>query len=180
MRNTQPHREINLAIKEYLAARARLIDIGAEYPELISGNDNIIGRIGEYFAILFLRQYKGQDPIKPDAKNEKGFDLPDRKNSNLTTQVKLITSENQYGAASPLHPPWKQFVLIDIDLSSLKAHIGFITNKQFRKSIKENHIRSEKPFVSRTMLKKEGLFGKYGEVFEAIFDLEKDDPLSLL
>ena len=42
------------AIIRYLKARKELLSIAASYPDHFSGNDNIIGRIGEYIAIKFL------------------------------------------------------------------------------------------------------------------------------
>jgi hypothetical protein len=46
-------KEIQTAILDYLNSRKKILDIGNKYPDLIGGNDNIIGRIGEYIDIRF-------------------------------------------------------------------------------------------------------------------------------
>ena len=70
------HDEISKAIKEYLQARSRLIEVSAKYPTELKGNDNLIGRIGEYLALKLLRQ-EGRPPVKTKSLSQKGFDLED-------------------------------------------------------------------------------------------------------
>jgi len=50
------NRKIEDAINKYLTARNKIIELGERYPEEIGGNDNIIGRIGEYIGLQFLRR----------------------------------------------------------------------------------------------------------------------------
>ena len=50
-----PRAEIQSAIERYLQARHELLDLGRKHPGLIGGNDNILGRIGEFIALRFLQ-----------------------------------------------------------------------------------------------------------------------------
>lgn len=155
------HDTIQKAIRRYLKARRELINLGVQHHELIGGNDNMIGRIGEYIAIRFLETVKKQQPIKVEPSNNPGYDL---KSKNYRTQVKVLTDENQTGKGMRLKEGWTQFVLIDLDLKTMKARIGFITRKRFEgKALKENPGWSKTPVVKRTMLGEKGLF-RYGEI----------------
>jgi hypothetical protein len=148
------------AIIRYLKARKELLSIAASYPDHFSGNDNIIGRIGEYIAIKFLSE-NNEYPSKPEFSNNKGYDLIFK---NKKIQVKVITSENNSGKTVRLVEPWDQFILIDLDLESLTARIGVISRGKFNKAIRDNNKLSKNPIVKRSMLDKNGLIGKYGEV----------------
>lgn len=156
-------KEIDTAIKDYCRTRKTLIALGEEYHQLIGGNDNMIGRIGEYIAIRFLEKTKKQHPVIIQPSNNPGFDLKDGK---TLTQVKVLTGENRTGKGMRLAEGWTQFILIDLDLNTLKAKIGFITRKQFEgKALKDNPGWSRTPVVKRSMLGEKGLF-QYGEKYD--------------
>lgn len=158
----EKNEEIKTAINDYLSARSKIITIGKKYPEEIGGNDNIIGRIGEYIALQFLRSL-GQNPIKAFSKSNQGFDFED---SNIFTQVKVITSENESGRNVRLKKPWNQFVLIELGKEYIPQRIGLLTENQHQKALDENPNWSNIPIVKLTMLSKNGLIGKYGVVYQ--------------
>ncbi|MEZ4991878.1 MAG: hypothetical protein R2824_15765 [Saprospiraceae bacterium] len=56
--------------KEYLIARKKFLDIANDTIEL-SGNDNIIGRIGEFIAYQLLKS-QGRCPTKIRMQEERG------------------------------------------------------------------------------------------------------------
>jgi hypothetical protein len=150
-------RKIRNAIEEYVKARKKIIKLGEKYPERIGGNDNIIGRIGEYIAIRYLER-KGQKPQKVESKSQKGFDLVGR------IQVKVITPENKKGRNVRLKEGWAQFILILLDANYKPHKIGFLTKKQYNRARKEHPGWSKEPIVKRTMLSENGLIGTYGTV----------------
>lgn len=154
--------KVRRVITQYISARRKLISLGESHPELLGGNDNMIGRIGEYIALRFL-QKKKQKPKKVQSKSNKGFDLVEGKRR---TQVKVITQENKKGRSVRLKKPWNQFVLICLDENYKPTKIGFLTAKQHNKALKENQKRkwSKEPLVKSSMLGERGLISRYGEV----------------
>lgn len=153
---------IKITIQKYLQSRSELIEIGKMYPDLLGGNDNMIGRIGEYIALKFLKKI-GQNPKKVIGSSNPGFDLID---GNIMTQVKCITKENINGKTVRLTKPWNQFLLIELDNDYIPERVGIINNEQFNYAIKENNTWSQNPIVKLTMLSGKGLIGKYGKVYK--------------
>lgn len=86
--------QIQAAIDKYLEARHELLLLGKAHPHRIGGNDNIIGRIGEFIALRFLESL-GQKPMKMEGSSNQGYDFID---GSVQTQVKVITEENKKGA----------------------------------------------------------------------------------
>ncbi len=152
---------VKAAIWKYLEARKNLLEIGEEYSQRIGGNDNLIGRIGEFIALRFLESL-GQNPRKMKLTTNPGYDLRDGKRK---TQVKVITAENQRGRTVPLKCGWTQLVLVELDIEYQPARIGLLTKGQHKKALKEKTSRSKNPVVSRSMLGKKGLIGDYGKVY---------------
>lgn len=155
------HDEIAQAIKEYLQARRRLFEVAEKYPDEMRGNDNIIGRIGEYLALQFLRA-KGRFPTKTESLSQKGFDLED---GNIRISVKILTTENIKGRGVRLKDPWDELLLIHLKTSDLSGKVGFITRERFLEAVAKGG-RSATPVVTLSMLGPKGLFSKYGEVAE--------------
>lgn len=154
--------EIDHAITDYIKARKRIIQLGERYPDHIGGNDNIIGRIGEYYAIRFLER-KGHSPAKGPNTSNKGYDLIDTK-TKIRTQVKVITTENRAGRTVRVREPWDQLLLITLDENYGVDRIGLLTKGQFKQARKECPGWVAEPFVKLTMLGPKGLIGKYGTV----------------
>ncbi len=80
--------EIWEGIHNYLKARKNLLTLAEKYPDRFGGNDNIIGRIGEFIALRFLESL-GQHPQKVSSASNPEYDLFEK---NIQTQVKVITS----------------------------------------------------------------------------------------
>jgi hypothetical protein len=156
------NQRIERAIAGYIRARRNLIVLGQEHPELIGGNDNIIGRIGEYYAIKFLKR-RGQLPIKALHSSTRGYDLKDTR-SRVRTQVKVISTENKSGRTVRLTEPWDQLVLILLGDSYRPLKIGLLTKKQFVTARREHSNLSRNPYVKKTMLGINGIIGKYGTI----------------
>ena len=154
------HDEIAEAVRAYLLARRQLFEVAEKYPSEMRGNDNIIGRIGEYLALQFLRS-KGRFPTKTKSLSQEGFDLED---GAIRISVKLLTSENVRGRGVRLKEPWDEFLLIQLSTSDLTGRVGLITKAQFEMARAENGTWGAEPIVKLGMLGKNGLFGKYGAV----------------
>ena len=153
--------EIHKSIEKYIEARKNILAIGRKYPERIGGNDNIIGRIGEFFAIKFLESL-GQNPKMAPSSSNPGYDL---EQSGIQTQVKVITSENKNGRNVRLKKPWTQFLLIELGENYKPKRIGLITEAQHQIALNENKTWSLTPYAKLTMLGNKGLIGKYGKVY---------------
>ena len=148
-------------IDKYLFARHELLVLGRAHPTRIGGNDNIIGRIGEFIGLRFLESL-GQHPLKILHKSNCGFDLIE---GELRTQVKVITEENQRGCTVRLTEPWNQLLLIELGAHYKPIRIGLLTKDQHKLALGENRSWSHKPIVKRTMLGPKGLIARYGRVY---------------
>lgn len=147
--------------RDYLIARKRFRDAADKIPEL-AGNDNIIGRIGEFIAIQFLEHKLKRKAFKNKNMVQKGYDI----NANgKKVSVKTITSENKSGITSPIKDPWDELIIIELGKNSKVKQIGYISRDKFKKALKEKFLKNPNPSVSRSMLKKKRLFGKYGQIF---------------
>lgn len=155
-----PDAQIKAAIEEYLKARHKLLLLGKKYPHRIGGNDNIIGRIGEFIALRFLES-QGQKPSKLGASSNPGHDFVE---GDIQTQVKVITDENKNGRNVRLVEPWTQLVVVELGEGYKLNRIGLLTKQQFQQACAENATWCETPYVKRTMLGKKGLIGRYGRV----------------
>jgi hypothetical protein len=153
--------KIQADIEKYLQARHEILKLGQEHPDRIGGNDNVIGRIGEFIALRFLEGL-GQRPVKVLSSSNPGYDLieGDRK-----TQVKVITEENNRGRTVRLKDPWDQLLVIKLGKHYKPVRIGILTQDQNRRALSENNW-SKTPVVSLGMLQPGGLIGKYGCVYQ--------------
>jgi hypothetical protein len=145
--------DIQSSIEKYLQARHELLELGRKHPGRIGGNDNIIGRIGEFIALRFLERL-GQKPIKVKGSSNPAYDLVENE---TRTQVKVITEENQKGRNVRLVEPWTQFVLIDLGQHYRPVRIGLVTKEQHHRACSENAGWSSTPIVKRSMLGPKGL-----------------------
>lgn len=152
---------IKAAIEKYLQARHELLLLGKEYPSRIGGNDNIIGRIGEFIALRFLESL-GQKPVKLETSSNPGHDFIE---GDVQTQVKVISEENKKGRNVRLVEPWTQLVVIELGEGYKPHRIGVLAKEQFRQACSENATWCATPYVKRTMLGKNGLIGRYGRVY---------------
>lgn len=154
--------EIKQAIEAYLQVRKRILAIGRDVPERIGGNDNIIGRIGEFLGLRFLEAL-GQRPEKVEGASNPGYDLVE---GDCRTQVKAITHENQRGRSVRLTPGWTQFLLMELGEHYTPDRIGLLTLEQQQLALDAGFAKTETPVVSLTMLGAKGLIGSYGRVYD--------------
>ncbi len=153
--------EVEGAIVGYLSARKRLLEVAGRHPELLRGNDNIVGtRIGEYIAMCWLKR-QGRNPLKADVPTEKGYDLVV---GETRISVKMLTQENTRGRTTRLTDPWDELLVIDFDTKALRYRVGWLLRTDFDRARLENPTWSEHPYVKSTMLGNKGLVGRYGKM----------------
>ena len=137
-------------ITNYAEARGNLHRFLDAYN--IPRNDNLVGRIGEYIAIEYIKGTTSDEKVTPVAvPNQKGFDFSV---GNKKYTVKTITNENKNGATSPLDltNSWDYLVAVRlgdnfelvalsiIDYHSLKTQLDSNSIQRNRK------IGTKKPF----------------------------------
>jgi hypothetical protein len=154
--------DIQRSINKYLQARHELIELARKHPGRIGGNDNIIGRIGEFIGLRFLESL-GQKPVKVNGSSNTGYDLSENE---IRTQVKVITEENQKGRNVRLVEPWTQLVVIELGPRYRPIRIGVLTKVQHLCACIENPGWSKTPYVKRSMLGPKGLISRYGRVYQ--------------
>lgn len=148
--------------KDYLVARKKFRDEADNIPELF-GNDNIIGRIGEFIALQFLEHKLKRKKINRNENMvQAGYDIMA---DNKMVSVKIITSENKKGNTTPIKDPWDELIIIELGENSKINKIGHITKDAFKKAIKDKFLTNNNPIASRLMLKEGRLFNIYGKVF---------------
>ncbi len=155
---------------DYLLARHKFL-AETEKEELLSGNDNIVGRIGEFIAVSFLTR-QGRQVKKNKNKVEKGYDL--ETDDKAQVSVKLITAENKSGRTTRVKNPWTEFILVTLNDKYKVDRIGHITKSEMRRAVKEMFVKSEEPMTDRRMTNENGLFDKYGRLLK---DKEVSDYL---
>lgn len=148
--------KLRILCRDYLLARKKFREIADKIPEL-AGNDNIIGRIGEFIALQFLRDIcRRTHVVRNENPVEAGYDiLADGKK----VSVKIITSENENGRITRIKDPWNELVLIEIDYVKI-LRIGFLE----RETLVERKM-NQNPIAKRSMLNDHGTIGKYGKVY---------------
>lgn len=151
----------------YLKARKEFLDFG-NIDEVLHGNDNIVGRIGEAIAHSFLEQ-QGRQPKVLTNQTNAGYDILCGKGE-LRISVKMITSENKTGSTSQIKHDWDELIGIELGEHQKVIKLGVISRDNFENEQKKRGRRLE-PNFSRAMLKKGGVFAVSGKVYE---DVELD------
>lgn len=155
--------QFKITAKNYLKARQDFLTI-AEKTDWLFGNDNLVGRIGEFIAYQYLHEHN-RDPKRPKSKTEKGFDFLCNKGT-IRVSVKTITSENKVGSTTIITEPWDELILITINSKIKVEKFGFITKEQFQKAKEEGHLKSQAPYARRSMVGTNGLFSKFGKIVD--------------
>ena len=161
--------EIDTVINQYIKARIKFYKMQGIHPDYLKGNDNVIGVIGEYYAMLYL-EFQGRNPVKVENRNQKGYDLYCEKER---ISVKVITAENKTQMTSRIKDEWDELVLIILDENYKPKKIGYLMRKDYKKARIDNPKLSKEPYAKATMLGKRGVIGKYGEVINQIPDILK-------
>ena len=146
---------------DYLKARKSFLSFANE-DEVLHGNDNIIGRIGEAIAHSFLEQQGRQPKIVKNQSNP-GFDIVCQPN-NTRVSVKMITSENKTGHTSQIKHKWDELIGIELGEQLKVIKLGIISRSNFEKELEIRNQRLQ-PNFSRAMLKEMGVVAIAGKVF---------------
>lgn len=151
----------NLAA-EYLAARHKFL-LATDNEELFHGNDNIVGRIGEFIAMNFLKRH-GRPVSKATSKVQKGFDL--KVDQDVEVSVKVITAENNLGRTTRVKKPWTELILITLNAHYQVDRIGHITASEMAYAVSQGFLKNEEPYASRNMVRDGGLFERFGRLYK--------------
>lgn len=113
------------AADRYLVSRANFIEC-ADQSALLYGNDNLVGRIAEFFAIHYFLS-KDYLVSRPKSKSYKGIDLKVKKGKKeLLVSVKCITSENKKVTTSEVTEPEggfnDSFLVVVVLISKTREH----------------------------------------------------------
>lgn len=169
----EPYRN---AARDYLKARKKFLDIANEIKEAdvekkknwLWGNDNIIGRIGEFIVYQYLTDL---GVIIEERKNQsqKGWDFKCFR-ADMTefyVSVKTITSENKIGNTSHItYPnniekgeeliPWNELIVVILNKELKIEKIGHITREIFK-----DRNKSKNPTANKSWFNEKGLFKEY-------------------
>lgn len=110
----------------------------------IPRNDNIVGRIGEYYAMEYFQQQVPQLSIHPASKtNQADYDFCI---GNKKYSVKTITEENKSGSTSPIkfNDCWDFLVAIRLDDHFHLANLSVIDYRSLKKSLDANSFKQGK------------------------------------
>lgn len=145
----------------YLKARKAFLNL-ANKDEVLHGNDNIIGRIGEAIAHSFLEQM-GRRPKVVKNQSNKGYDIICEQDSSKIS-VKMITAENEGGYTSKINHKWDELIGIELGANFKVKYFGLITKDGFIEEQKRKN-QSLEPRFSRNMFKENGVFALAGTLF---------------
>lgn len=153
--------ELKCLAKRYLSARQEFLSaIREDHPEL-GGNDNIVGRIGEFIALQFLND-NNRDVTKCKSATNKGYDLVCSEDRQIS--VKTITAESKTGRSTQLKQPWQELIMIYIGKSYEVEIIGHIHIEDYNIALSQQFVR-ENQVADKKLLLEGGLFSKFGKLY---------------
>jgi hypothetical protein len=159
----EKHNRRKQICRDYLKARQNFLQIANE-DEILKGNDNIIGRIGEFIAFQFLEN-TDRNPEMNLNPVQKGYDIIC--DQEVKVSVKMITHENKGGQTTQICEPWQEVLVISLNEKIEVEKIGHLTKEQFLNALNETNRWSKTPYTRKTMLNSNGLIGKYGKVYQS-------------
>lgn len=149
---------------EYLKARKKFREV-ADQDEVLRGNDNIIGRIGEAIAHSFLTCLK-RNPEVIENQTEEGYDILCNNDKTQRISVKTITSENKSGGTTRINNKYDELICIYINDNLKVEKLGHITKNEFLNGYSNSKIYSAKnPYFRKSMLDDNGLIAQYGKLY---------------
>jgi hypothetical protein len=143
--------EIEDAINLYLKARSALRALGESHPRRMGGNDNLIGRIGEFMALRYFEQ-QGRKPKKVRGGHHSANPGVDLVEGGARIQVKVIIHENKRGRSTRLKAPWTELLLIELGPDYKHSRIGHLRARYHVAARKADKRLSKFPVVRRSML----------------------------
>jgi hypothetical protein len=154
-------KELQLLAKNYLLARKEFLSaIREDHPEL-GGNDNIVGRIGEFIALQFLNSHN-RAVKKCQSVTNKGYDIICSASRQIS--VKTITAESKTGRSTKLKQPWQELIIIYIGENYEVETIGHIHIEDYTIALNKNLVR-ENQVADKKLLLEGGLFSKFGKLY---------------
>lgn len=159
------HNEENLKkiARKYLIARKKFREEADNFPEL-SGNDNIVGRIGEFIALQFIKhRLKRRKATRNRNMSQPGYDI---EADGKKVSVKTITAENRTGRTTLIKEPWDELVVIELGADSRVDRIGYLDRENFKKALEEGFLKNRNFAASRSMFNEKGLFDEYGRIYK--------------
>ena len=149
---------------EYLKARKKFRDF-ADSDDVLQGNDNILGRIGEAIAHSFLER-QDRTPIVLNNQTEEGYDIICDNDKKQRISVKTITSENKSGGTTKINDKYDELILVSINDNFEVERLGHISRDNFLKGYsKSNRYKAKIPYFRKSMLDDNGLISKYGKLY---------------
>ena len=153
------------AASDYLKARDKFIFIANNNKYWLGGNDNIIGRIGEFIALQYLIDER-RNPKRAENMSQKAWDFECDENGETKISVKTITDENKKGTSSHITYteslneediiPWNELIVIILSKELKVEKIGHITREIF---IERN--KNKNPVANRRWFNENGLFKEF-------------------
>lgn len=175
--------ELRKAANKYLQARNEFIEVAKKNKELW-GNDNIIGRIGEFVVLQYLRELDIKTENREN-QSQKGWDFKCQRtdengiNKEFLVSVKTITHENNKGNTSHVtYPikkgngevemsiPWNELIVVVLEEDNNKKvfveKIGIITKEELEDQNKQRKIegKNQISYITRKMLDDVNIFKK--------------------
>lgn len=153
--------ELKSLAKRYLSARQEFLSaIREDHPEL-GGNDNIVGRIGEFIALQFLDN-NNRVVTKCKSATNKGYDIVCSENRQIS--VKTITVESKTGRSTQLKQPWQELIMIYIGENYEVEIIGHIHIEDYNIALSQQVVK-ENQVADKKLLLEGGLFSKFGKLY---------------
>lgn len=115
----------------------------------IPNNDNIVGRIGEYYAADYFIN-AGSGVIFSQISNQAGFDFSI---NNIRYSVKTITKENNTGSTSPLKldGSWDYLISVKLGENFELLQLSSVGYDIVKRNLDENSIKQNKqPSVKKS------------------------------
>lgn len=148
--------------RDYLYARKLFLEF-ANNDDVLKGNDNIIGRIGEFIAYRFL-ELQNRNPVMNQNPTEKAYDMICE--NDVLISVKMITNENKKGQTSKTKDGWGELIIILLDENHKVDKIGHLTKAQFEIALNtSSKWNNPTPYCRKSLLNIDGLIGVYGTIF---------------
>lgn len=119
--------------------------------EGVARNDNIVGRIGEYYAMEYLKKHYSPDEVHAAiTANQKGYDFLVGKER---FSVKTITRENQTGSTTPINLDlsWDYLVAVKLDDDFNLEAFSLINCSSLKEYLDNNSKRQRRlPSIKKT------------------------------
>lgn len=154
-------KQAEVLFRDYLFVRAKLADRDfADSNPYLRGNDNLMGRLGEFIAMNFLEAELNTVIEKAESKVNAHYDMRYKEGEWRHVNVKLITGENRNGRTTGITGNWQDLIIIELGKKYEILRIGWVKREDFEKLPKN----SKTLVASRGMLNTKGILGQNNKV----------------